>query len=710
MADNAQFTTRIVVSGAVDPSLAKSLGISQQAMLKLNQLTTQLGASNKVVAKSYMTFGPELQKASIQADRLSGSMRRVGEIVAGIGIADAIVGGLRTAVNLAGQLGDKFHQFASEASKLSSQRELMVKGLGNILGNQAQAGLVYESMFNIAKSSPYQAKDLIDPVKRFVASGMSLNQLQWLATRQGDLMAGIGGGQDEMGRATLAFQEINAKGYANSRQLNTQLGSLGIPVQKTLENILHVNPEQLDKMIKKHQITTDVVMKMVEVLTGPGGMFFESMKKFATTFQGLETTIVDEFQRFQSDFGDVVNDLTKIVYGWVGGSDVWNKVNTYMDELKQLNHGVLSFISSMPSSEILGKFQPYFQNLQNTFTGFNQWLGSFFNLVEIPNQGNEYVLNATGEAKVKEYLDDVVSIMEKTAKVMTVIVNIGARTGDALNAMGKLWNLYEKFDQFVWRIQNTLSGHSDVPGTNRIDPNNPANRGFNYQSQFGGPHMASGGVLVGEAGVEAVLPMSNSSLLDDLNSTLQQLNSFLTNAFPAGTPGGALGSVGAGFGGVRGGGGGGSWLANTQYGPGVDYVDANGRVHGTPDSDSSRGIGHIHGVAYKLGAGSVALHSEYAEGVLHIKPGQWFRNPRTGRLQQWNDTSGARNPQNIDEFVPGNGTTVHVHINAIDSKSFEGTVKQHAKVIQKHLDQESSKSAKINSKGGRTPDVGQSKL
>src|ERR1700740_1220451 len=251
MAEATQLTTKIIVSGAVDPSLAKSLGISEKAMMKLNELTAKLGANNKVVAKSYMTFAPELAKAQVRADRLNSSMRRVGEIVAGISIADTIVGGLKEAVGLAQQLGREIYKFASEGSKLAAQRELMVRGLGNILGNQGAANAVYEQMFGIAKSSPYQAKDLIDPVKRFVASGMSLQNSQWLATRQGDLMAGLGGGQEEMSRATLAFQEIAAKGYANSKQLNTQLGSLGIPIQKTLEKILNVTPELLDKMIKK---------------------------------------------------------------------------------------------------------------------------------------------------------------------------------------------------------------------------------------------------------------------------------------------------------------------------------------------------------------------------------------------------------------------------------------------------------------------------
>jgi tape measure domain-containing protein len=588
----------------------------------------------------------------------------------------------------------------------------MVKKLGNILGNQAQANLVYESMFNVAKSSPYQAKDLIDPVKRFVASGMSLNQSQWLATRQGDLMAGIGGGQDEMGRATLAFQEINAKGYANSRQLNTQLGSLGIPVQKTLESILNVKPEELDKMIKKHQITTDVVMKMVEVLTGPNGMFFESMQKFSLTFQGLQTTIVDEFQRFESDFGDVANDLTKVFYGFVGGSDVWTRVNTYMDEIKQLNHAVISFLGTIPPSQLFGQLQPYFHFIQTEFVQFNKFIGSFFDLVEIPNQGNVYVLNATGEAQIKEYLHDVTLIFDAvnlTLRTLIKSAQIATGLSGVIPGLTIIGNVLGTLFQGAKQSANTDQITNDAMNQTI----NAALHPDRWPSNV--PYFASGGIvnsptlgILGEAGPEAVIPLSSDNTLDNLNDAITKLNDTLNSGWGWGF-GGSGGGLGAGFGGVGGGSGGGrsggasgalgSWLANTQYGPGVDYVDANGRVHGTPDSDSTKGIGHIHGVAYSLGAGSVAMHAEYAEGVLHLKPGQRFTNPRNGKRQRWGDTSGARNPENIDEFVPANGTTVNVHIHAIDSKSFERTVKDHAKVIQKHLDGESSKRAKLNSKG-----------
>jgi hypothetical protein len=90
---NGTFTTKIIVSGALDPSLAKTMGYSNQQLMKMNQMINSIGSSNKVVVKSFATFAPELQKANIQAQTLGGSFKRVGEIVAGIGIADTIVGG-----------------------------------------------------------------------------------------------------------------------------------------------------------------------------------------------------------------------------------------------------------------------------------------------------------------------------------------------------------------------------------------------------------------------------------------------------------------------------------------------------------------------------------------------------------------------------------------------------------------------------------------
>ncbi|MBV9878404.1 MAG: tape measure protein [Verrucomicrobia bacterium] len=723
MPNQQQFVTKIIVEGALDPSLAKTMGYSNQQLSKMNQMLNSIGSTNKVVVKSFATFSPELQKANVESSKLASSLKNVGVVLAALGVADILVSGLKSAVGLAEQLGDKFARFASEASKLSSERELLTKGLGNLLGNQAQADLVHKQMFNIAKASPFQAKDLVHPIQRFVASGMSLPQAEWLAKRQGDLMAGIGGGAEEMDRATLAFQEINAKGYANSKQLNTQLGALGIPVQKTLEQILHVTPEQLDKMIRKHQITSDIVQKMVEVLTGPNGMFFESMKKFAETFQGLSTAIKDEFQYFEADFGDILNDITKIVYEFAGGTDIWNKVNDYMANLKRVNHAVLSIVTSMPRSDTIRALEPYFNIITGVFHSFNTWLGSFFDYADIPTQGQTIVLNASGVAAIESTFtfskllfkqiwefanaDEVIKLISLSAQ----LAQLTAQAGN-LDKLKGMFTIVSDILVIVgdFLTSNFAKGAIDTGKLTR-DVGSATTAFFNSQHAPRSqdywprnvPYFASGGIVnsptlgvIGESGPEAILPLSGASTLDDLATAISNLNSFLTNVFPAGTPGGG---VGAGYGGVMGGiRGGGSGSLNTVFGPGV-AGDQPGQAN--YDYDSYHGIGHIHGVRYNLGPGSVAIHADYAEGVLHLKPGQWFKNPRNGKWQRWSDTSGSGNDQNIDEYVPGNASaSVHVtyNISTIEAKDVHRVVKEHAAAIRKHLENDSNHQAKINSK------------
>ncbi len=108
------------------------------------------------------------------------------------------------------------------------------------------------------------------------------------------------------------------------------------------------------------------------------------------------------------------------------------------------------------------------------------------------------------------------------------------------------------------------------------------------------------------------------------------------------------GSVGG-----TGGGGGGSNQELTEYGRAVDYVDKSGKVHGTPDSDSTAGIGHIKGVQYNLntpGPQPSAMKYEYATKHYGIKPGGAYISDKDHKPHRWMDTTGAVNPKNEDMY------------------------------------------------------------
>jgi len=117
-------------------------------------------------------------------------------------------------------------------------------------------------------------------------------------------------------------------------------------------------------------------------------------------------------------------------------------------------------------------------------------------------------------------------------------------------------------------------------------------------------------------------------------------------------------------------------------------LDKNGRVHGTPDSDSSRGTGHINGVAYNLNSEAsgvpAAMKSAYARNHYHVKAGGWYKD---GQMHRYMDTTGSRSSSNEDIYYRNKGAdvNVHYHIQALDTAGIERVLHEHSDRIENHL-------------------------
>jgi hypothetical protein len=705
----ANFSTTIHLGGAIDPSLAKALGVTAQELHKMQANIASINRVSSDLNQQLNSFAPGINRASREAVSFQGSLRRVGEIAAGISIGEGLIGGLRLAGDLVRGLTRDFVEFATKASEVSAQYELLKRGLGNILNNQGLANTVFETEFRTAVRSPFQAKDLVQTVKRLVAAGAPIGQAQSMTKQIGDLVAGVGGGQAEMERAALVFGKIQSSGYMSGQE-GRELKDLGIPYAATLKKIL--GTDDLEKAQKKHLITEAVIQKMLDEMTGPHGMFFRSMDKFAETFRGVQTSVADVVQRFEAQFGDIENMWTKLFLGNVAGSDMWDKVTGFMDNLFEANKSIVRFVSSMPSKELLAGVQPVIDMLSGSFhklfgpTG----LGFFFDY-NVGGTGGSfyeqsgYHLNASGQAMVKQLISGIGDMFQKIGVMAQQIADIASHLGPAMIGLQRMASFFGSIDNVIYGaagqgLLKGIKGGGDL-WNSLFGGEHKLQRQFigGGTHQFGAsrdywpsdvPYFGTGGVfteptlgVIGDR-PEALLPMSSTNTLDDLNDSISKLNDLLS----AGT---LAGGGGLGFGGMAGaarGIGGGSWLANTVYGPAVDYIDANGRVHGTPDSDSNRGIGHIHGVPYSLINGtSVAMHPGYATSHYHIKPGEWYKSDKDGKMHRWMDTSGASNPNNEDFYKSSQiNMKVEYHISAIEAGDVHKFAKEHARTLSKHIE------------------------
>lgn len=718
--EQATFTTKILVSGGTDPSLLKTMGYTEKQMMQINKLTQALGTNAAISVKHYAKISPELQKAQIQADKLSGSMRRVSEIVAGVGIGEFLTKGLESAVDVAGELVGKMKEFTAESLKIRAEREVLQNQQKSMLESFGRGGqfagmdMMLRNMegrdvaLNYAQLMSATNLLLSSAPKRF----SDPEKMHTMLREIGD----VSKNPATFDLATYALTRMLAGGKLDARHINEFAQDTGYNIRDPLAGVLHVAPSQLAAKIKTltGDQGLDALMKALEVLTGPGGAAYGHASAQLKGLTGVFTQFTGHWEDFAESFGNQVENIivpiSQELFKYVTPAALLHSfdwMTTVTQNLGKAGKAIVDFTAHLPASQFSGVINKLSEVWKTIFGP--KGLGQFFDYQPYGdlwsgNGGMGYVLSGSGQKGIKDILNSSTEILRGLADFATDPALKELATASIKTLPGVLKDLFKDLAEMIDLFNDLRTGNlgkfaGDFNKYEMSDWGKKRGGGVNMPGvsdywPSGMPYMASGGVIVGEAGYEAVLPMTNSNLLDDLNSTLQQLNSFLTNAFPAGTPGGAGGSVGAAYGGLRGGG---SGSMNTIYGPGVAGDQPGQRNY---DWDSYHGIGHIHGVPFALGAGSVAIHSDYAEGVLHLKPGQWFTNPRNGKRQRWSDTSGSGNDQNIDEFVPAGTTYIkEINIHAIDSKSFGSTVKEHAKTIKKHIDNESSHQAKLNSKG-----------
>lgn len=409
----------------MSPDLAKAVGLSQKEMMRLQK---SVGDFNKLAAKSQLAMAgilppttkvtAAIKKTNDEANALADTFKRIGEIAAGVSIGSMIEDGLQRAVDLGKELVSQGVEFAKKASEAASSFELLSAGMGNLLRSQPLANAMLDKLQNMANYSPFQLTDVGATARSLIARGVDPNQVVHRTGQLGDIVAGLGGGRGELDRATLAYGEAMSGDTLNSREIN-QLTELGVPVWAELKKFTGKTVEELHKMIEKHEISSQWLNKIMGDLTGPDGIFFHGMLNFANTFQGIISTFNDKWGQGLRDVGNIVNDFIKGPLSFINDSGAWQTAHEYFLELRKMAQSVESFISTLPSSALWGKFQPYIDGMEKAFGSVNNFIGQFFTEVTDPVSGTHWALNATGDSKVQEILDDISTMFEEVAKFVT---------------------------------------------------------------------------------------------------------------------------------------------------------------------------------------------------------------------------------------------------------------------------------------------------
>jgi hypothetical protein len=350
----------------------------------------------------------------------------------------------------------------------------------------------------------------------------------------------------------------------------------------------------------------------------------------------MESSTQDVYQYFQTQIGTKINDIIKLVIGPI------NKA--FGDNYDSIKGNVESF-------------------------------GAMFDNQVMP--------------VIKEMITDTADLavnMSKDFDAQTIMTDLRAMT-TLMDAVIKFFNGIDFIMKLIPApLRAAVPGIGAFYAAPTIATDSAAAKGIvGSYTGYGGlndvvniPRHAEGGIvtraqlgILGERGPEAIIPLSHQGVFDDLVTTLDNLNALLGYSGP-----GSFWHPGAGIGG--------SGLASTEYGPGVPGDQPGGPTY---DSDSWHHIGHIHGVPYRLDNDSVAMHPAYAH-KLGVQPHGWFKDPTTGQMKRWDDTTGSSNPSNIDHFK---GAQINYsptyHIQSLDSHGVKRVLEEHGHLIYKKLDE-----------------------
>jgi tape measure domain-containing protein len=178
--------------------------------------------------------------------------------------------------------------------KLASDYQQAEIAFTNFLGSAREGKAFLEELQQFAAETPFEFPDLRDAAARLLGAGAAAESVIPLMTTVGDAVAAIGGGSEQIDRATLALVQMQLKGRVTNEEL-LQLTEAGIPAVQALAEGLGISVAEAQEKVSKKQVDVNELFAILEERAVPAlqrtaGMMEQQSKSLA----GLFSTLKDE--------------------------------------------------------------------------------------------------------------------------------------------------------------------------------------------------------------------------------------------------------------------------------------------------------------------------------------------------------------------------------------------------------------------------------
>ena len=208
-----------------------------------------------------------------------------------------------------GGIGGIFLKLAGEFEQVELSFEVM-------LGSAEEAATVLEELYDFAKTTPFEVKEVIGAAKQLKAFGFEVDELIPTLTRLGDVASGVVRPGDSLSqtfqRIALNFGQVRTATRLLGRDAN-QFAIAGIPIFKELAKVMGVAQSDVRKMGESGAISFDIVEQAFINMSGEGGQFFNLMQRQSKTFLGIWSNIRDVITLVAKDIGKTLLPQAKAI-------------------------------------------------------------------------------------------------------------------------------------------------------------------------------------------------------------------------------------------------------------------------------------------------------------------------------------------------------------------------------------------------------------
>jgi tape measure domain-containing protein len=231
------------------------------------------------------------------------------EIKSSFGLGDiaktafGVAGGLGLAGGASG-LGSALAGLVTDSIRLAASVEDTATDFRVMVGDAKVAAGLFADIRDFAGKTPLETSDLAFAAKTLLTIGVAADQIIPTLKVLGDIAGGQG---EKLKTVAQIYGQIRTEGKLSGENLK-QLGENGIVITAELAKVLGVGKAELAGLGSEGKIGFSDLQRAMIMATSEGGTFFRLMEERSKTFNGLLSTLKDNWQQLLAGVGQMVID------------------------------------------------------------------------------------------------------------------------------------------------------------------------------------------------------------------------------------------------------------------------------------------------------------------------------------------------------------------------------------------------------------------